>query len=93
MRWERTEREEGRKTGRAARWLSRAYLSLALAAVVLTLKTCCPGAVQAAKEFLGLGEAGRTQAAFSELRNALSEGEGVVAAFAESYQVFAGETP
>ena len=83
----------GQRTGRAARWLSRAYLSLALAALVLTIRTCCPGAVEAAKELLGLGEEGRTRAAFSELRGALSEGESVVAAFAESYQAFAGETP
>ena len=90
---ERTMREEGQKMGRWARWISRAYLSLALAAVVLTVRTCCPGAVEAAKDFLGFGEEGRTRAAFSELRDALAEGESVVAAFAESYQAFAGETP
>ena len=80
------------KTGRWARWISRAYLSIALVAAVLTLRTCCPGAVQTAKDWLGLGEDGRTRAAFSALRGALAEGEGVVAAFAESYQTFAGET-
>lgn len=90
---ERTRHEEGQKTSRAARWISRAYLSLALAAAVLTVRTCCPGAVEAAKEALGLGDTGRTRAAFLELRDALSEGESVAAAFAESYQAFAGETP
>ena len=39
------------------------------------------------------GEDGRTRAAFSALSGALSEGDGVVAAFAESYQTLAGETP
>ena len=38
-------------------------------------------------------ENGRTRAAFSALSGALSEGDGVVAAFAESYQTLAGETP
>ena len=81
------------ETGHRARWISRAYLSLALAAVVLTVRTCCPGAVQRVKDWLGLGKNGRTRAAFSALSGALSEGDGVVAAFAESYQTLAGETP
>ena len=93
MQMEKTKREEGQKTGRWARWISRAYLSLALAAVVLTVRTCCPGAVEQVKDWLGLGEDGRTRAAFSALSGALSEGDGVVAAFAESYQTLAGETP
>lgn len=81
------------ETGRWARWISRAYLSLALAAVVLTVRTCCPDAVETVRDVLGLGEEGRTRAAFAELRDALSDGESVVAAFAESYQALAGETP
>ena len=93
MQMEKTKREEGQKTGHRARWISRAYLSLALAAVVLTVRTCCPGAVETVRDVLGLGEEGRTRAAFAELRDALAEGESVVAAFAESYQALAGETP
>ena len=85
--------KRAQETGRWARWISRAYLSLALAAVVLTVRTCCPGAVETVRAVLGLGEGGRTRAAFAELRDALSDGESVVAAFAESYQALAGETP
>ena len=62
---EKTKREEGQKTGRWARWISRAYLSLALAAVVLTVRTCCPGAVETVRDVLGLGEGGRTRAGFA----------------------------
>ena len=40
-----------------------------------------------------VGEDGRTRAAFSVLSEALGAGDGVVAAFAESYQTLAGETP
>ena len=56
---EKTKREEWQKTGRWARWISRAYLSLALAAVVLTVRTCCPGAVETVRDVLGLGTAQR----------------------------------
>ena len=45
------------------------------------------------KDWLGLGKNGRTRAAFSVLSEALGAGDGVVAAFAESYQTLAGETP
>ena len=85
--------EVTQKSGRIGVLISRLTLMLALAVLVLTLKTCCPGAVQCAKDWLGLGENGRTRAAFSALSGALSEGDGVVAAFAESYQMLTGETP
>ena len=85
--------ETMQKNGRTGVLLSRLALVLALAALVLTLKTCCPGAVEQAKDWLGLGEGGRTRAAFSALSEALGEGDGVVAAFAESYQTLTGETP
>ena len=49
---EKTKREEGQKTGRWARWISRAYVSIALAAVVLTVRTCCPGAVETVRDVL-----------------------------------------
>ncbi len=81
------------KAGRVGVLISRLALMLALAVLVLTVRTCCPGAVQRVKDWLGLGKNGRTRAAFSALSGALSEGDGVVAAFAESYQTLAGETP
>ena len=81
------------KRGRGKIWLSRLFLALALTVCVLTARVCCPRAVQTAKQWLGFGENGRTQAAFSALERALKEGDNVVAAFAESYQVLAGETP
>ena len=69
-------------------------LMLALAVLVLTVRTCCPYAVEQVKDWLGLGEDGRTRAAFSALSEcAVQQGDGVVAAFAESYQTLAGETP
>ena len=85
--------KRAQETGRWARWISRAYLSLALVAKEQKNRTCCPGAVETVRDVLGLGEGGRTRAAFAELRDALSDGESVVAAFAESYQALAGETP
>lgn len=85
--------ETTQQGGRVGVLISRLALMLALAVLVLTVRTCCPGAVQRVKDWLGLGEDGRTRAAFSALSGALSEGDGVVAAFAESYQTLAGETP
>ena len=81
------------KKERAGVWISRLFVALALAVTVFTVKTCCPGAVQAAKTWLGFGEDGRAREAFFALKDALSEGDGVAAAFAESYLALAGETP
>ena len=81
------------KKARAGVWISRLFVALALAVTVLTVKTCCPGAVQTAKTWLGFGEDGRAREAFFALKDALSEGDGVAAAFAESYLALAGETP
>lgn len=78
------------KNGRLAQWLSRLFLALSVTVTVLTVRTCCPQLTQAARAALGLSEGGRTQAAFSVLREKLSEGESAVAAFAESYKSFAG---
>ena len=78
------------KNGRLAQWLSRLFLALAVTATVLTIKTCCPQVADAARSVLGLSEGGRAQAAFSVLREKLSEGESAVAAFAESYKSLAG---
>ena len=85
--------ETTQQNGRVGVLISRLALMLALAVLVLTVKTCCSSAVEQVKGWLGLGENGRTRAAFSALSGALSEGDGVVAAFAESYQTLAGETP
>ena len=74
-------------------WISRIFLAAALAISILTIRNCCPHAVQAAMQWLGLGENGKTREAFSTLRDALADGESAVAAFAESYQVIVGETP
>ena len=74
-------------------WISRLFVAMALAVTVFTVKTCCPGAVQAAKAWLGFGEEGRAREAFFALKDALSDGDGVAAAFAESYLALAGETP
>lgn len=93
MQMEKTKREEGQKRGAGRAGVRGHICRSALAAVVLTVRTCCPGAVETVRDVLGLGEGGRTRAAFAELRDALAEGESVVAAFAESYQTFAGETP
>ena len=79
-----------RKNGRLAQWLSRLFLVLAVTATVLTIKTCCPQLTDAARAALGLSEGGRAQAAFSVLREKLSEGESAVAAFAQSYKSLAG---
>lgn len=81
------------KRGRGKLWLSRLFLAAALIACVLTARVCCPGAVQTAQQWMGLGEHGRTRAAFSALERALKEGDDAAAAFAESYQVLTGETP
>ena len=86
----------GKNERQAGAGISRLYLllaMLALAVLVLTVRTCCPYAVEQVKDWLGLGEDGRTRAAFSVLSEALGAGDGVVAAFAESYQTLAGETP
>ena len=85
--------ETTQQSGRVGVLISRLTLMLALAVLVLTVRTCCPYAVEQVKDWLGLGKNGRTRAAFSALSGALSEGDGVVAAFAESYQTLAGETP
>ena len=85
--------ETTQQSGRVGVLISRLTLMLALAVLVLTVRTCCPDAVETVRDVLGLGEGGRTRAAFAELRDALSDGESVVAAFAESYQALAGETP
>lgn len=79
-----------RKNGCLAQWLSRLFLVLAVTATVLTIKTCCPQLTDAARAALGLSEGGRAQAAFSVLREKLSEGESAVAAFAQSYKSLAG---
>ena len=93
MNMEQRNPEMTKKNGRTGVLISRLALMLAIAVLALTVRTCCPGAVEQAKKWLGLGENGRTRAAFSALSGALSEGDGVVAAFAESYQTLAGETP
>ena len=86
--------QKNRMAGRsAARWFSRLALALAVGITVLTVRTCCPDAVQTARSWLGFGEEGKAQAAFSVLRDSLSQGSGVAAAFAESYQTLTGETP
>lgn len=85
--------ETTQQSGRVGVLVSRLALMLALAVLVLTVRTCCPYAVEQVKDWLGLGEDGRTRAAFSVLSEALGAGDGVVAAFAESYQTLAGETP
>ena len=87
---EKIRQEKGAKW---ALWLSRCLLALALAAAVLTVRTCFPQGIRTVSGWLGLGENGRAQAAFMALRDALAEGDGVVEAFAETYQVFSGETP
>ena len=83
--------QKAARRGRGKLWLSRLFLVLALTACIWTVRVCCPKAVQTAKQWLGLGEHGRTRAAFSALEGALADGNGVAAAFAESYQVLAGE--
>ena len=84
---------EKNKQEKGPLWLSRCLLALALAVAVWTARTCCAQEIGTLSGWLGLGESGRTQAAFLTLRDALAEGDGVVEAFAESYQVFSGETP
>ena len=79
-----------RPSGCLSAWISRLFLALALSITLLTIKTCCPEVTQAARAVLGLETGGRVQAAFSVLRERLSEGEGAVAAFAESYKSLAG---
>ena len=77
----------------AGAWLSGLFLAAALVVTIFTIRTCCPRAVQSMQAWLGLHEGGRTREAFAALTDALAKGDGVVAAFAESYQVIAGETP
>ena len=77
----------------AGAWLSGLFLAAAVVITIFTVRTCCPGAVQSAEGWLGLNEGGRTRQAFAALKDALAEGDGVAAAFAESYQVIAGGTP
>lgn len=76
-----TWKSDGRKT-----WLSGIFLALAVAVCALTVRTCCPQAVAAAKKWLGFGEGGRAQAAFLALEDTLASGGGVAEAFASSRQ-------
>lgn len=74
----------------AGAWLSRLYLLLAAAALVLTLKTYVP-AVDAllARAAAAVGETHAVQA-FSELTRRLSGGEGVQQALSGSFEILTG---
>ena len=64
--------ETTQQSGRVGVLISRLTLMLALAVLVLTVRTCCPYAVEQVKDWLGLGEDGRTRAAFSALSGQFS---------------------
>ncbi len=62
MQMEKTKREEGQKTGRWARWISRAYFVARAGCRGADRRTCCPGAVETVRDVLGLEkEAGRAR--------------------------------
>lgn len=75
---------------RVGAFISRLYLLIALAALVITLKTCVP-AVQTAFSRVALAaRQTRTVQAFSALTERLRAGEAVQAALSSSFEILTG---
>lgn len=71
-------------------WISRAYLLLAVAALILTLKTCVPAAGRVFTALSTAAQRSRSAQAFSELTQRLSEGEAVQQALSGSFEILTG---
>ncbi len=77
------------KKRRGAKLLSWIYLLGAVAAVIFTVKTCCPIFYEKAERTLGLDLNGRTRQAFFILTEKISQGE-FKEAFSDSYNLIRG---
>ena len=72
------------------KWLSRLFLLGAAVLLIYVCSVCCPTLSARVKALLGKTEDSRAVQAFSSLTGSLREGDGVVQAFSESYQVLTG---
>lgn len=81
--------ETTEKKNKGACLVSWIILLGAAAALIITVKTCCPAFFDKAVTTLGLDENGKTAQAFSVLTERLGQGE-IKEAFSESYELIRG---
>lgn len=82
--------QKSKKQGGFARMLSGLYLATAVLALVYVCRLCFPAVAAYSDRVWQQVEGSRAWHAFSQLTEALGEGEGVREAFAATYQELCG---